>query len=125
MLPWKAKRPKGFEAGTDTLDRLLDRELQIASQLAAARAEADRLVEEAKAHAIQMETACEATIGARDARLAVAYETELQQELQRIQSEAASEAASFSEPDAERTRTLVTMLLQAIGATRPTQRGAG
>ena len=125
MLPWKTKRPKGFDAGTDTLDRLLDRELQIASQLTAAKAEAQRLVLEATEYAIRAEAACEATIGARDASLATAHEAELQHELQRIQSDAAAEAATYSVTDSGQTRTLVTLLLDAIGATSPTTRGTG
>jgi vacuolar-type H+-ATPase subunit H len=116
MLRWQAKRPREFDAGTDTLHRLLDRELLVASEVAAATTEAERLVAEARAYAIRAEASCETTINERLTSLSASYDEELQRELGRIQSSADLEAARFDDPDSSRTRSLVTLLLESIGA---------
>ena len=125
MLLWKTKRPRQFDTGTDTLHRLLDRELHLASELAAATAEAERLVREAREYAIQAEASCETTINERVGSFSAANETELLAELQRIQSDAALEVARFNESDSTRTQSFVALLLEAIGAVSPTMREVG
>lgn len=122
MLRRKTTRPQELDAGTDTLHRLLDRELLVASELAAATTEAERLVAEAREYGIRAEASCESTIRERISSLSTAYEEELQRELVRIQSSAALEAARFDDPDSSRTRSLVTLLLEAIGAAGPMRR---
>lgn len=122
MLRWKRKRPEDLDAGTDTLHRLLDRELLVASVLAAATTEAERLLAEAREYAIRADASCETTIRERVSSLSTAYEEELQRELGRIQSSAALEAARFDDSDPSRTRSLVTLLLESIGAADPVRR---
>ena len=122
MLRWNTKRPPEFDAGTDTLHRLLDRELLVASELAAATTEAERLVADARAYAIRAEASCETTIRERISSLSTSYDEELQRELGRIQTSAALEAARFDESDSSRIRSLVTLLLESIGAADPMRR---
>ena len=124
MLRWQAKAPREFDAGTDTLHRLLDRELAVASEVAAATAEAERLVAEARAYAISAEASCANTINERLSSLSASYDEELQRELGRIQSSADLEAALFDDPDSSRTRSLVSLLLESIGAADPMKRTA-
>ena len=118
----KTKQSQELVTGTDTLHRLLDRELLVASELAAATKEAERLLAEAREYAIRAEAASEATIRERIAGLSTSCEEELQRELGRIQSSADLEAARFDDSASSRTRTLVTLLLESIGASDPARR---
>lgn len=117
MRRWTTKRPGDFDAGTDTLGRLFEYEQQLASQLEAAKADAERLVREAREYASQAERACERTIEERTALLAASHEQQLRNELQRIESQAGREASRFANPDPARTEALVALVLEAIGAT--------
>lgn len=117
MRRLKTRRPGEVNAGTDTLSQLLDREQQMASQLEAARADAERLVQEAREYTKQAEAACERMIAERTASLAASYELLFDEELRRIQAEAAQEGTRFTTPDPARDEALVVLLLNAIGAT--------
>lgn len=119
MRRWKGKRPGEFDAGTDTLSRLLDREQHLGLQLDAAKADAERVVDEAREYARQAEAACEKVIAERTASLVVSHEQQLSEELQRIEFEAGREASRFANPDPERAERLVALLLDAIVATGP------
>jgi vacuolar-type H+-ATPase subunit H len=126
MLRRKTRRTREFDTHGDVLAKLLEREQRTASTLDAARADAERLVHEAREYASRTEASCESMIEERNARLTASYEQQLQLELQRIQSEAAAEASRFAEGDPARTRALVALVLEEIGAvTRQEARAAG
>jgi vacuolar-type H+-ATPase subunit H len=98
------------------LGKLLEREQRTASQLDTARADAERLLQEAREYASRTEASCESIIEERIASLSASYEQRLEVELRRIQSEAAAEASRFAEVDPARTRALVALVLEEIGA---------
>jgi len=125
MVLRKRRRTKEFDAGTDTLSRLLDSEQHLASQLDAAKADAEKLLREAREYASRAEAACESTIAARTASLAASFEQQLKNEVLRIQSDAALEASRFADPDPARTAALVAVLLEGIGAMAPGTKAAG
>jgi len=124
MLRRKTRRTSTFDAGGDVLGKLLEREQQVTSRLDAARAEAERLVRDAREYARDTEASCESRIEERITRLSNSYEQELQSELQRLRVESATEARRFAEENPERTRTLVTLVLEEIGALTGTGAGA-
>ena len=116
MLRRKTRRISRLDAGGDALGKLLEREQQMASRLDVARAEAERLVRDAREYASNTESSCESKIEERIRFLSNSYEQQLQSDLQRIQSEAAAEARRFAEENPARTRALVTLVLEKIGA---------
>jgi vacuolar-type H+-ATPase subunit H len=119
MARWNRKRPKEFDAGADTLTQLLDREQHLASQLEEARVEAERLVSEAHAYAKEAAAACDSLIEERTTSLAASCEQELMSDLRGIEAEAALQAKQFDDPDGSRTKRLVQLVLEAIGAVEP------
>ena len=120
----RKRRITRSDADGDELDRLLEREQQVASRLAVARAEAERLVREAREYASSTEASCESKIEERITHLRNSYDQQLQSDLQRIQSEAEAEARRFAEENPARTRALVALLLEGIGAVTRTGNGA-
>ena len=124
MLRRKTSRISTLDADGDVLGKLLEREQQVTSRLDAARAEAERLVRDAREYARDTEASCESRIEERITSLSNSYEQELQSELQRIQAESAAEARRFAEENPARTRALVTLLLEEIGAVTGTSSGA-
>jgi vacuolar-type H+-ATPase subunit H len=96
------------------LGQLLDREQRMASLFDAARADAERVLVEARQYAAQAEAACESAIEDRTARLTLTCEQEFQAELQRIESEAAAEASRFADLDPARLRNFVALVLAEI-----------
>ena len=74
MLRRKTRRTSTFDAGGDVLGKLLEREQQVTSRLDAARAEAERLVRDAREYARNTEASCESRIEERITRLSNSYE---------------------------------------------------
>ena len=110
--------------GADTLSQLLEREQGLALELQAANEEAGRLLRDARAYASNRDAACDAMIQESTASLATAHEAQLDAELRSIATHAATEASRFDEHDTVLTKRLVSMVLELIGATVPSQPGA-
>ena len=124
MLRQKTRGISKFDAGGDVLGRLLEREQEVSSRLDVARAEAERLVRDAQEYASKTEGSCDSKIEERTRHLSNSYEQQLQSDLQRVQSEAAAEARRFADENPARTRALVTLVLEEIGAVTRTSAGA-
>ena len=124
MLRRKTRRTKQFDADGDVLGKLLEREQRTASQLDAARADAERLLHDAREYASRTDASCESMIEEQIASLTTTYEQQLQLELKRIQSEADAEAGRFADVDPARTRALVALVLEEIGAVIRQEAGA-
>jgi vacuolar-type H+-ATPase subunit H len=95
---------------------LLASEEQLASQLAAARAEAEQLLRDAREYAEKSDAACAATIDTRITELIAVHERQLETERRDIGSRAVREVARFHAIDAARERELVRLLLRGAGA---------
>ena len=124
MLRRKTRRITRVDAGDDLLGQLIERERDMASRLDLARAEAERLLRDARDYASNTDASCASKIEERITLLSNSYAQELQSELQRVQSEAAAEARRFGEENPARTRALVTLVLEKIGAATRTNAGA-
>ena len=123
MQGWNRKKPKASD-GADTLSQLLEREQRLARELQAANEEAGRLLRDARAYARDRDAACEAMIQEGTASLATVHQVQLDAELRSITARAATEASRFDEDDTVLTKRLVSMVLELIGATVPSQQGA-
>jgi vacuolar-type H+-ATPase subunit H len=110
--------------GVDTLSQLLEREQHLARELQVANEEAGRLLRDARAYATNRDAACEAMIKESTASLVTAHEARLEAELRSIAAQAAAEASRFDHDDTVLTKRLVSMVLEMIGATVPSQPGA-
>ncbi len=124
MLRRKTRRTREFDADGDVLGKLLEREERTATQLDTARADAERLLHDAREYASRTDASNESMIEEQMARLAATYEQQLQLDLARIQSEAAAEAGRFADLDPARTRALVALVLEEIGAVTRQEAGA-
>ena len=95
MLQWKRRPRQTARNDGDGLTELLVGEERVASQLDAARSEADQILRDAQDYARLAELACASTMETRVAALLTEHERELDVALRAIESRAAEDIARF------------------------------
>jgi vacuolar-type H+-ATPase subunit H len=114
MLPWKEKRVNPTESRTDTLSRLLEKEQRLVRQIELAREEAAQILRQAGEYARRIEEGTAATIEERVLASASQSEQRLDEELERIRTDASREVQRFEDIDAIQDRELVRLVLRRI-----------
>jgi vacuolar-type H+-ATPase subunit H len=111
----RARQARDHKASQDdALARLLAAERNLALRLAAAKEEAEEIVQRAREDAQRIEQACEATIAANVAALTAQHSSQLEHELARISREARDNTARFSNIDQARVQGCVELVIARL-----------